>query len=82
MLFEFNRRGECKLGVRILTEYDGNGYGGEAFERTMKFAMYELGIKKVKSSCYKENHASVKMHEKLMKRVGEDEEKYYYERVI
>ena len=78
VLFEFNGRGECKLGVRILPEYDGNGYGAEAFERTMNFALYTLGIKRVLSSCYKQNVPSVRMHEKLMRKSGEDAEKYYY----
>ena len=80
VIYELNFRGECKIGVRILPEYGGHGYGKEAFERTVKYALYGLGIKKVISSCYKENEASVKMHEKLMRKTGEDKERYYYER--
>lgn len=81
VLFNFNYRGECELGVRILPEYDGNGYGYEAFETTMQWALYGLGINRLKSSCYKENYPSIKMHEKLMKKIKEDDVKYYYERI-
>ncbi len=80
VIFEFNYRGECSVGVRIFAEYAGNGYGEEAFEKTVEFALYELGIKRVLSSCYIKNAPSVKMHEKTMRLTGKDEEKYYYAR--
>lgn len=80
VLFEFDGKGECKLGVRILPEYDGRGYGAEAFKNTMFFALYSLGVRKLNSSCFKQNAPSVKMHEKLMRKTGEDGEKYYYSR--
>lgn len=80
VLFEFDCKGECKLGVRILPEYDGRGYGKEAFNRTLLFALYELGIRRLRSSCYKANAPSVKMHDELMRKTGEDSEKYYYVR--
>ena len=80
VLFEFNGRGECKLGVRIFSAFDGHGYGKEAFEYSMDFALYYLGIRRLLSSCYKQNVPSVKMHEKLMRKIGEDAEKFYYAR--
>lgn len=80
VIYDFDYRGECKVGVRIFKEYAGKGYGKEAFARTVDFALYGLGIKKVLSSCYKENTPSVKMHGELMRKTGEDTEKYYYER--
>lgn len=82
VLFDFNNRGSCKLGVRILKEFYGNGYGKEAFYATLEWALYELGMSKVLSSCYKENIPSLKMHLCGMQKVGEDEEKIYFERQI
>ena len=80
VVYEFDFRGDCKVGVRILPEYAGHGYGKEAFERTVEFALYGLGVRKTLSSCYKENAPSVAMHNALMKKTGADEERFYYER--
>ena len=80
VVYAFDYTGGCQIGVRIAKEYAGHGYGEEAFEKTIRFALYTLGVKTVFSSCYKENTPSVKMHEKLFHRIGEDDEKYYYKR--
>jgi RimJ/RimL family protein N-acetyltransferase len=82
VLFDFDGKGECKLGVRIFAEYGGKGYGSEAFNETMRFAFYTLGIMKINSSCYKLNKPSVAMHEKSMRRTGGDDLKFYYEKEI
>ena len=80
VLFNFDGKGACELGVRILRDYDGRGYGKEAFISTMRWALYYLGMSKIKSSCYVANIPSLKMHEELMKKTGFDGEKNYYER--
>lgn len=80
VVYEFDYKGGCKIGVRIDKNQAGHGYGEEAFGKTILFALYTLGVKKVYSSCYKKNIPSVKMHEKLFRKTGEDAEKYYYER--
>ena len=80
VIFELDNKGECKIGARIFEEYAGHGYGTEAFEKTVDFALYTLGMKRVLSSCYKMNTASVKMHERTFRKIGEDDEKYYYAR--
>ena len=80
VLFEFDNHGTCKLGVRILPEFGGHGYGKEAFYGTMKWALYGLGMRKIKSSCYKENYPSLKLHRELMRQTGEDNERFYFER--
>ena len=80
VLFEFDNHGACKLGVRILPEFFGHGYGKEAFYGTMKWALYGLGMRKIKSSCYKENYPSLKLHKELMRQTGEDNERFYFER--
>ena len=78
VVYEFDYKGGCKIGVRIAKEYAGYGFGEEAFEKTIRFALYTLGVKKVYSSCYKANTPSVRMHERLFRKDGEDAEKFYY----
>ncbi len=80
--FVFDGRGSCKMGWRLLPEFCGKGLAAEAFRIGGDFALYGLGLEKVKAYCFKVNEASYKAILKSMKQVGEDETYYYFERTV
>ena len=75
---EFDLRGSANIGVRLLPEYRGKGYGKEAFSTACDYALYSIGLKRVTAYCYRENSASYKMLRSVMTPAGEDETYYYF----
>ena len=82
VLYRFNYRGDAELGCRIAREYDGNGYGAEAFAAVADWALYRVHLNRVVAKCYKENSASFKMLSSCMKKCGEDETFFYFEKLV
>ncbi len=79
---EFDFRGSANIGVRLLPEYIGNGYGREAFATACDYALYEIGLKSVTAYCYRENIASYKMISSVMTSTGADETYYYFQKTV
>ncbi|MCD8373476.1 MAG: GNAT family N-acetyltransferase [Clostridia bacterium] len=79
VLHNFGYRGECEAGVRLLPEYEGNGYAKETLLAAMEYAFYGLDVETVLAKCYKQN---VKSRNTLlsagMRANGEDETFYYF----
>lgn len=75
---EFNLRGSANIGIRLLPEYKGKGYGKEAFAAACDYALYGIGLKRVTAYCYRENIASYKMLRSVMTTAHEDEKYYYF----
>lgn len=79
---EFDMRGSANLGLRILPEYTGRGYGKEAFAALADYAIYGLGLNSVTAYCYKENASSYRMLAATMERDGEDEKYSYFRKMV
>ena len=82
VLYNLDWRGGAELGCRIAPEYAGHGYGTEAFAAAADWALYGLGLARVVAKCFKENEASYKMLSSCMKKTGEDEKYFYFEKTI
>ena len=72
VLYRFDGRGNAELGVRILPEYDGHGYGREAYDAIGSYAIYGLGLRRLYGRCHRDNVASEKMLAASMKCIGEE----------
>ncbi|MGI6607955.1 MAG: GNAT family N-acetyltransferase [Erysipelotrichaceae bacterium] len=79
---EFDFRGSANIGIRLLPEYTGKGYGREALDTVCDYALYKIGLKGVTAYCYRENMASYKMLSSVMTLIGEDERYYYFQRTV
>ena len=82
VLYRFDCRGGAELGCRIDAAYAGHGYGTEAFEAVANWGLYQLQLSRIVAKCFKENTASVRMRSSCMRRNGEDETFFYFEKLI
>ena len=82
VLYNFDYRGGAELGCRIDKAYAGNGYGTEAFKAAAEWGLYQVNLSRVVAKCYKENEASYKMLSACMRRSGEDDTFYYFEKLV
>ena len=79
VLHNFDYFGGVEIGFRFFKDYQGQGYATESAGAIKEFAFNELGAKKVKSRCYKENLPSKKLIERLgLKKCDEDGTHYYF----
>ena len=82
VLYRFDCRGGAELGCRIDRDYAGKGYGTEAFAAVADWALYKVHLSRVVAKCFKENAASCKMLDFSMRKTGEDENYFYFEKTI
>lgn len=82
VLYNFDYRGSAELGCRIAREYAGQGYGTEAFAAVAEWGLYQVYLTRVLAKCFRENHASYQMLSSCMRRSGEDETFFYFEKVV
>ena len=82
MLYRFDYQGGAELGCRIDRAYDGHGYGTEAFAAVANWGLYRVQLNRVLAKCYRENEASFKMLSSCMRRSGEDETFFYFEKPV
>ena len=82
VLYNFDYRGGAELGCRIDSAYAGHGYGTEAFAAVAKWALYKLRLTRVVAKCYKENEASFRMLSSCMRKTGEDETFFHFEKTV
>ena len=82
VLYNFNYRGEAELGCRIAKGYAGTGYGAEAFAAVANWALYGVHLTRLVAKCYRENTPSFKMLSSCMKKCGEDEKFFYFEKLV
>ena len=82
VLYNFDGRGSAELGCRVDSAYAGHGYGTEAFAAVADWGLYKLQLSRVVAKCFKENTASYKMLSSCMRRNGEDETFYYFEKLV
>lgn len=82
VLYRFDYQGGAELGCRIDRAYDGHGYGTEAFAAVANWGLYQVQLNRVLAKCYRENQASYKMLSSCMRRNGEDETFFYFEKPV
>lgn len=82
VLYRFDCRGGAELGCRIDAAHAGHGYGTEAFAAVADWALYKVHLSRVVAKCYKENTASYKMLSSCMRKNGQDETFFYFEKLV
>ena len=82
VLYSFDGRGGAELGCRIDAAYAGHGYGTEAFAAAADWGLYGADLSRIVAKCFKENAASYKMLSACMRKKGEDETFFYFEKVV
>lgn len=82
VLYRFDYQGGAELGCRIDRAYDGCGYGTEAFAAVADWALYKVHLNRVAAKCFKENQASYRMLSSCMRRSGEDDTFFYFEKPV
>ena len=82
VLYRFDCRGGAELGCRICRDQAGHGYGTEAFAAAAEWALYKLHLTRVVAKCFKENQASFRMLSSCMRKTGEDETFFYFEKLV
>ena len=80
ILWQFASDGTAEIGLRLMPQYHGKGYGRTAFGAIADFAERELGLKCL-ARCFLENTPSYHMITESGFRVtGEDDRFYYFSR--
>ena len=82
VLHGFDSRGGAEVGCRIAPAYAGCGYGTEAITAAADWGLYKVHLSRVLARCFKENQTSFKMLSSFMRRKGEDETFYYFEKLV
>lgn len=82
VLYRFDYRGSAELGCRIDKAYAGHGYGTEAFAAVAEWGLYKAQLCRIVAKCFKENTASYKMLSSCMRKNGEDETFFYFEKLV
>lgn len=82
VLYRFDCRGGAELGCRIDRAFAGHGYGTEAFAAAADWGLYKLGLTRVVAKCFKENQASYRMLSSCMRKSGENETYFYFEKLV
>lgn len=73
ILHNFDCNGSSEIGIRILPEHSGYGYGREALRAVIRHALYVIGLDSVVAKCYKENTQSMNMLSAVMRKDYEDD---------
>ena len=73
ILHDFDYKGSCEIGVRILPDFKGCGYGREALKAVVDHALYVVGVDSVRAKCYKENRQSSNMLSVIMREAEADD---------
>ena len=82
LLYRFDGKGGAEEGCRIAPEYGGQGYGVEAFRAVAEWGLYQRHLGHVVAKCFKENDASYKMLSSCMRKRGEDEKFFYFNKEV
>ena len=78
ILHNFDFRGNAEIGIRILPEFCGNGYGREALKTIASYALYTIGLDALHAKCHKENLSSFNLLSAVMRRCGEDDTYHHF----
>ena len=79
VLYRFDYRGGCEVGVRVLPEYQGRGFGSMILEGIIRIAQ-EIGVLRAYARVFNENTAAIKTFGKQMECRGTDGGVTYFEK--
>lgn len=69
-----------EVGLSILPEYQGKGYGGEAITWALDYAFRRVGLHRVRIRAFEYNAGAFRLYERLgFKHEGREREAYWYE---
>lgn len=77
LIWGFDYRGCASLGVRLLPDYQGRGYGSEIFSALILLSE-EIGLSELRAEVLHENVRSIALCKKFLHEYARDEEKVYY----
>ena len=81
VLHAFGYKNDCEVGVRLLEEYQGNGFATEAVQGAIKYALFKLNADVVHAKCFKQNERSKKMLLSAgMVADGQDDTYFYFKK--
>jgi hypothetical protein len=79
VLHNFGYRNDCEIGMRLLPQYEGQGYAQEAVRTVMDYAFYDLNMETIFAKCHKINERSKNTLTSVgLKQYAEDETFYYF----
>ncbi len=78
ILHNFDFLGSAEVGIRILAEYGGNGYGREALKTIISYGLYTVGLDIICAKCHKDNSQSYHLLSAVMRKNGEDDTYHYF----
>lgn len=62
---KFRHHRNASLGIDILEEYQGKGYGSEAIKWILEFAFQSIGLHKVELGCFEYNPGALRLYERI-----------------
>ena len=77
VIYGFDYRGGAEVGLRLLPEYWGQGYGGEIFSALILLAE-EIGLSRLRAEVLLSNGPSLALCAKFLHESARDDEKVYY----
>ncbi len=81
VLHNFGYYGDLEMGFRFFKRYQGKGYAIESASALRDYAFNQMGAKRLKSRCYKQNAPSRKLIERLgLKEYMQDDTHYYFKK--
>ena len=78
ILHNFDYKGSAEIGIRLLQEYGGNGYGREAIKTIIGYGLYTLGLDVIHAKCHRANVPSYNLLSSVMRKNGENDRYYYF----
>ena len=78
VLYDFDYHGGAQVGIRLRSDREGRGFGGEALGAVIHAALYDLGLSAVYAKYFRENVRSQRMLAAQMERAGEDDAFFYF----
>lgn len=80
VLHNFDYYGGVEIGFRFFKDYQGKGFATESALALKDYAISQMGAKKIKSRCFKQNIPSARLIERLgLNKIAEDKTHYYFE---
>lgn len=78
VLHSFGYANDCEVGIRVLPEYEGQGYAREAVLALTAYAFFELDAEVINAKCFKANVRSAALFPSVGFRPSGEDDTYYY----
>ena len=81
VVYNFDYLGGASIGVRLLPEFHGHGFGGESVESLISLCR-DIGLSVVRAEVLVDNRCSVKMTARYMDEVKREQSKVYFTKTL